>query len=87
MNLGELLKPVGGFIRDHGIAIFLVVFFIVGESTGLSANGRFSVNQKLDPFPSMLLTPIDPSISSTRLFEIARPKPVPPNSRLVEESA
>ena len=39
---------------------------------------------KRDPLPTMLFTPIDPSIASTRRRLIASPKPVPPNFRVVD---
>ena len=49
--------------------------------------GIGSENQNDDPWPSTLVTPIVPPISSMRLFEIARPSPVPPYSRVVDVSA
>ena len=44
------------------------------------------MNQKVEPRPSSLVTPISPPISWTRLFEMASPRPVPPNSRRIEPS-
>src|SRR5207302_11099629 len=57
--------------------------------TTLFRSWRFSsrvVNQKTDPFPSALSTPIRPPISSTIRCEIASPSPVPPNFLVVEAS-
>ncbi len=45
------------------------------------------VNQNILPLPSWLLTPIFPPINCTSCAQIARPKPVPPNCRVVEPSA
>ena len=45
-----------------------------------------TVNQKVEPFPSVLSTPIWPPINSTNCLEIARPKPVPPYFLVVEAS-
>src|SRR4030043_1459749 len=44
------------------------------------------VNQKVEPFPSLLSTPIWPPIILTNCFEIESPRPVPPCLRVVEES-
>ena len=43
-------------------------------------------NQKQEPSPSWLVTPISPSMASTRPLQMARPRPVPPNLRVVESS-
>ena len=45
------------------------------------------VNQKVLPAPVPLVTPICPPINSTSFLEMANPKPVPPNLRVVEASA
>ncbi len=45
------------------------------------------MNQKVEPSPSLLLTLMEPPISSTSFRQIARPNPVPPNFRDVEASA
>lgn len=45
------------------------------------------MNQNVEPSPTQLVTPIDPPMSSTSCFEIARPSPVPPYFRVVEASA
>ncbi len=50
-------------------------------------SGASSVNQNCDPTPTVLDTPIVPPRLSTSPFEIARPRPVPPNRRVVEASA
>ncbi len=44
-------------------------------------------NQKVDPRPSVLSTPISPPMSSTSRLEMDNPRPVPPNRRAVEPSA
>jgi len=46
-----------------------------------------AVNQKVEPLPSSLSTPIDPPSSSQSLRLIASPSPVPPYLRVVEASA
>ena len=50
------------------------------------AMGREMRNQKCEPSPSSLSIPIFPPMSSTSCLLIASPRPVPPNSRVVEES-
>ncbi len=55
------------------------------ELTSPGSNG--TSNQKVLPRPGSLVTPTSPPIASTMEREIARPSPVPPNLRLVEESA
>ena len=61
---------------------------LAGEGRFLGGDGRASrrVNQKVVPSPGTLLTPMSPPINSTSSFEIARPSPVPPYLRVVEES-
>ena len=54
---------------------------------GLGANGSSSLNQNVEPLPSSLSIPSEPPISSVSCLEIARPKPVPPYFRVVDESA
>ncbi len=46
-----------------------------------------SVNQNVDPWPRNAGHADWPSISSTSCLTIARPRPVPPNRRVVESSA
>ena len=46
-----------------------------------------SVNQKVLPRPSSLSTPSSPPMAVTSCWQIARPRPVPPNRRVVDESA
>ena len=53
---------------------------------GLPALGRASVNQKVEPLPSVLSTPISPPIRWTRREVMARPRPVP-SWRRVEEAS
>ena len=57
----------------------------VGVSTAATWKG--SVNQKVLPTPSSLSTPSSPPMAVTSCWQIARPRPVPPNRRVVEESA
>ena len=45
------------------------------------------MNQKLVPCLGVLSTPIVPCMSPTSCLQIARPSPVPPYLRVVEESA
>mmetsp|Transcript_95792 Transcript_95792/g.139923 ORF Transcript_95792/g.139923 Transcript_95792/m.139923 type:complete len:214 (+) Transcript_95792:2562-3203(+) len=47
---------------------------------------NMALNQKTEPLPSLLSTPIVPFISSANCFEIASPSPVPPYVRVVDES-
>jgi len=54
-------------------------------SSGLASSA--TVNQKLEPSPSRLSTPMVPPIISTRLLLIDSPSPLPPYLRVVEESA
>ena len=42
--------------------------------------------RKVEPFFCSLSTEIVPPIRSTRRFEIARPRPVPPKRRVVDAS-
>ena len=46
-----------------------------------------AVNQKVLPWPGSLSTPISPPMSSARRLLMARPRPVPPNLRVVDVSA
>ena len=57
----------------------------LAPTPGSAARGR--VNQKLLPRPTSDSTPMDPPWSSTRRRAIARPRPEPPNSRVVPRSA
>ena len=50
------------------------------------ATPKRAVNQNVEPTPSSLDTPTSPPISSTKRLTMDRPKPVPPNRRVVEES-
>ena len=45
-----------------------------------------AVNQKVEPLPSALSTPISPPINVASSRQMARPRPVPPNLRVVDES-
>ena len=45
---------------------------------------KTAVNQKVEPSPSRLSTPIFPPIISTSCLQIASPRPVPPYLRVVE---
>ncbi len=47
---------------------------------------NLTVNQKSDPLPTTLSTPTVPPINSASCFEMANPRPVPPNLRVVEAS-
>jgi hypothetical protein len=47
-----------------------------GASSGRAS--RWAVNQKVLPAPRVLSTPMDPPMTSTSRFEMARPRPVPP---------
>ena len=51
------------------------------------AAGSGSVNQKVLPSPGSLSTPSVPPMAVTSWRQMARPRPVPPNLRVVEESA
>ena len=54
---------------------------------GSPASSIGSVNQNVLPSPGSLSTPMLPPIASTSCREMARPRPVPPNLRVVDESA
>ena len=58
---------------------------VVAEA--LLETARRVVKRKVLPLFSTLSTQMVPPISSTRRLAIARPRPVPPNLRVVEESA
>src|ERR1019366_2763040 len=51
------------------------------------ATSKTAVNQKVDPRPSWLSTPMAPPIIPTSCLQIARPSPVPPYLRVVDASA
>ena len=51
------------------------------------ARARESSNQNVEPSPGALTRPSLPPISSTSWRQMASPSPVPPNLRVVEESA
>ncbi|MNG40773.1 hypothetical protein D3C84_1295380 [compost metagenome] len=42
---------------------------------------------KILPLPGVLATVISPSISVARRLQMARPRPLPPKRRVVEDSA
>ena len=67
-----------------GIVLFR---FAHGLRRPAGASSNTAVNQKVEPWPSRLLTPIVPPISSTSCLQIASPSPVPPYLRVVEASA
>ena len=54
--------------------------------SAVSTTPSRAVNQKLEPCPGMLSTPMRPSIISTSRLAIARPSPVPPYCRVVDPS-
>ena len=56
-------------------------------AAGARCFSKSAVNQKVEPWPGVLSTPIWPPISSTSCLEIASPNPVPPYLRVVEPSA
>ena len=56
-----------------------------GESAGAACSISVTVN--VDPTPGLLSTVTSPCISSASRRTIDRPRPVPPNRRVVEESA
>ena len=55
--------------------------------TVASCLANCAVNQKVEPTPGSLATPISPPMSCTRRRQMDRPRPVPPNRRVVEASA
>ena len=55
-------------------------FGIRGARTSFSIG---TVNQNVEPSLGTLATPMRPPSSVTSSFEMARPRPVPPNLRLV----
>ena len=63
---------------------------ISGRSVGRRGAGAGgssgTVNQKVEPRPGWLSTPMVPPINSTSCLQMARPRPVPPYWRVVEES-
>src|SRR6266852_2929109 len=58
-----------------------------GDEQVCSSGGKANVNQKVEPSPTWLSTPISPPMSPISCFEIANPNPVPPNLRVMEASA
>ena len=62
----------------------------VPRADGNAVTGGISktaVNQKVEPSPSRLSSPIFPPIFSTSCLEMANPRPVPPYLRVVDTSA
>ena len=59
------------------------------QRMGRSSSGTSSVTVKknVDPMPGMLSSQMRPPISSISRAEIVRPRPVPPNFRVVDPSA
>ena len=57
------------------------------RSASTSAAANLAVKQNVAPPPGLFSAQIRPFISSTRRFEMARPRPVPPYSRVVDASA
>ncbi|MOA55451.1 hypothetical protein D3C78_1792450 [compost metagenome] len=51
----------------------------------MAIRGRVMV--KILPLPGVLATVISPSISVARRLQMARPRPLPPKRRVVEDSA
>ena len=49
--------------------------------------GKDSSNQNVDPTPGSLVAPMRPSMRSISCFDMDNPKPVPPNSRVIDASA
>ena len=59
-----------------------------GSGCGVSpASSRRTLNQKVEPWPNSLCTPTSPPMARARLLLMARPRPEPPYSRVVEASA
>ena len=56
-----------------------------GESAGAASS--VSVTVKVEPLPGVLSTVTSPSIRCASRRTMERPRPVPPNCRVVEESA
>jgi len=50
---------------------------------GVSDFSRTTVNQKVDPFPGVDVTPNVPDIRSTSCLLMASPRPEPPKLRVV----
>ena len=62
----------------------------MAPADGLPPNvwlGATMVNQKVEPCPGTLSTPMSPPISSTSRLQMAKPSPVPPYLRVVDASA
>src|SRR5580658_3743738 len=58
-----------------------------GAGIGGSAILAGMRNQKVDPLPGSLSIPMEPPMSVTRRWLIARPRPIPPYRLVVAESA
>ena len=58
-----------------------------GAASGASVTSRVTVKWNVLPAPASLSTQIRPPISRTSVAEIVRPRPVPPNRRVVDPSA
>ena len=58
-----------------------------GAASAVAARCSGASNQNVDPAPGALSKPIDPPIMSTSRLQMARPRPVPPNLRVVAPSA
>ena len=52
----------------------------------MSSVATGSVNENVEPDPSLLLTVISPPSNSMMFLQIDRPSPVPPISRVIAES-
>ena len=75
-------------IRSAGSAVSIAV--PAGTCAPLGAPAQISsgtANANTLPLPTTLSTQMRPAISWIRRFEIVRPRPVPPNLRVVDESA
>jgi hypothetical protein len=60
---------------------------MVSSPAGGAPIAQTIVNQNLLPRPGSLSTPMRPPIRPVSCFEMASPSPVPPNLRVVMESA
>ena len=68
---------------DHGrLRILIVIACVVASDTG-----AFSTKENVLPLPNSLLSSITPPIIWIRRWLMAKPRPVPPNFRVVEASA
>ena len=57
------------------------------SSGGADAGRKLAVKEKVLPRPGSLCNAMRPPISSTSRVQMVRPRPVPPNLRVVEPSA